>query len=80
MERKGDLLNQLAIITDLIEKINTETISSTIIMELSNEEFDKVFDYLEKKNSQTQKKTKRPTNTFTISLGQSDIIFNRSNV
>ena len=31
MEKKGDLLNQLAIISDLLEKINCETETNTIV-------------------------------------------------
>ena len=41
MEKKGELLNQLAIISDLLEKINTETISRTVVLELNKEEFQK---------------------------------------
>ena len=40
MEKKGELLNQLAIISDLLEKINTETISRTVVLELNKEEFE----------------------------------------
>ena len=43
MEKKGELLNQLAIISDLLEKINTDTKSTTIIFELSNIDFNKVY-------------------------------------
>jgi hypothetical protein len=77
MEKKGELLNQLAIITDLIEKINTDTKSSTIIFELSKIEFERVFEYVEKKY---ERKTEKPKNTFTISIGKVDIVFNTSNV
>jgi len=33
MEKKGDLLNQLAIISDLLEKVNAEIESQTIVLE-----------------------------------------------
>ena len=49
MEKKGELLNQLAIISDLLEKVNAETKSTTIVFELSNMEFDRVFDSIQKK-------------------------------
>ena len=49
MEKKGELLNQLAIISDLLEKVNAETKSTTIILELSNQEFIKAFDTIQKK-------------------------------
>ena len=48
MEKKGELLNQLAIISDLLEKINTETISRTVILELNKEEFEKSFELIQK--------------------------------
>ena len=48
MEKKGELLNQLAIISDLLEKINTETISRTVVLELNKEEFQKSFELIQK--------------------------------
>ena len=39
MEKKGELLNQLAIISDLLEKLNTNTESTTIVLNLKEEEF-----------------------------------------
>lgn len=77
MEKKGDLLNQLAIISDLIEKINANTKSNTIVFDLTKQEFDRMFDYFEKKY---ERKTEKPKNTFTISIGKVDIIFNTSSV
>jgi hypothetical protein len=41
MEKKGELLNQLAIISDLLENINLETQSKIIVIELSKTEFEK---------------------------------------
>ena len=43
MEKKGDLLNQLAIISDLIEKVNLNVTNSTIVLELSDDEYIKTF-------------------------------------
>lgn len=77
MEKKGDLLNQLALITDLIEKANVNTKSSTIIFEVSKVEFEKIFDSIQKKNG---KKIDNISNSFTINMGIVDIIFNTSNV
>jgi hypothetical protein len=77
MEKKGDLLNQLAIISDLIEKVNTNTISQTLILELSKEEFEIAFEKIQKKYN---RKMEMPKNTFSISIGVVDIIFNMSNV
>jgi hypothetical protein len=77
MEKKGDLLNQLAIISDLMEKINADTKSATMIFELSNSEFELVFETIQKKYG---RKMDRPKDTFSITIGQVDIIFNTSNV
>jgi hypothetical protein len=76
MEKKGELLNQLAIIVDLIEKLNTHTQSNTLVFELSKMEFDRVFDYLEKKYD---RKTPKPKNSFNITIGKVDVIFNTNN-
>lgn len=77
MEKKGELLNQLAIISDLIEKINADTETQTIILELSEEEFIKTFQNIQKKYG---RKMDKPKNTFTIRIGTVDIVFNTSNV
>lgn len=77
MTKKGDLLNQIAIIVDLIENINVNAKSSTMVFELSKMEFDKVFEYFETKYD---RKTEKPKNTFNITIGKVDIVFNTSNV
>ena len=77
MEKKGDLLNQLAIVSDLLEKVNAEIESQTIVLELSKTEFNKVFKIIEKKYG---KEMETPTDTFTINMGVVNIIFNTNNV
>ena len=59
MEKKGELLNQLAIISDLLEKINTETISRTVVLELNKEEFQKSFELIQKKYGRKMDKPKK---------------------
>lgn len=77
MEKKGDLINQLAIISDLLEKVNAELDSQTIILELNKSEFDRVFKLIEKKYGKTME---LPKDTFTINMGTVSIIFNTNNV
>ena len=77
MEKKGELLNQLAIIVDLIEHINANTKSNTIVFELSKMEFDRVFEYMEKKYD---RRTEKPKNSFNITIGGVDVVFNTSSV
>ena len=43
MEKRGDLLNQFAVISDLIEKVNMDFENSTIVFELNNNDFNKIF-------------------------------------
>lgn len=76
MEKKGDLLNQLAVITDLIEKLNVQTNSSTIILELNQNEFDYTYQEIQKKYGRRMDK---PKNSFSISIGMVDVVFNKSN-
>ncbi|MFM7018134.1 hypothetical protein [Flavobacterium sp.] len=77
MEKKGELLNQLAIISDLLEKINAEVESSTIVLEMTNENFLKSFESIQKKYGQ---KMEKPQDTFSISIGEVNIVFNTNNV
>ncbi len=77
MEKKGDLLNQLAIISDLIEKVNTNAKSNTIVFEVSKSEFDSVFEYIEKKHN---RKNEKPKDRFTITIGNVDIVFSTNSV
>jgi hypothetical protein len=77
MERKGDLLNQLAIISDLIEKVTVKTESSTVVLELSNDEFNYSFDHIQKKYG---RKMDKPDDSFSITIGFVDIVFNKSSV
>jgi hypothetical protein len=77
MTKKGDLLNQLAIISDLIEKMNAEIKSNTLVFEVSKIEFDRIHQYIEKKND---RKTETPKDKFTITIGSVDIVFSTSNV
>jgi hypothetical protein len=76
MLKKGDLLNQLAIISDLIEKLNSDIKSNTLVFEVSNTEFEQVFHYIEKKNN---RKSELPKDKFTITIGKVDIVFSTNN-
>jgi hypothetical protein len=77
MEKKGEILNQLALISDLIEKVNADIKSNTIIFEVSKIEFERIFELMQKKYNRKPQKVK---NSFTISIGKVDVIFNTSNV
>ena len=77
MEKKGELLNQFAIISDLLDKVNVELDTRTIILSLSENEFKRIFDYTQKKQNKLEK---LPKDSFTITIGNVDILFNKNNV
>lgn len=56
-EKKGELLNQLAIICDLIEKANIELSDkgqSGLVLTLKKDEFDRVIKYFNEKSEHKQ--------------------------
>lgn len=75
MEKKGEILNQLAIISDLLENANLESESKSVIFILKREEFDKIFDKVVKK---TKVKFDTAEQTFTVKIGEIDFIFTMS--
>jgi hypothetical protein len=77
MEKKGEILNQLAIISDLLENANVNSLSSTVIVELNNQEFENVYLTIQKKYGS---KMERPKDKFTITIGMVDFVFSKSNV
>ena len=77
MEKKGEMLNQLAIISDLLEKINLEVTSKTVVLQLNEDDFISAFDTIQKKYG---RKMDKPNKTFTITIGEVDVVFNMSSV
>lgn len=75
MEKKGELLNQLAIISDLLENLNTTKESVTLVIEQKKEDFDKSFEEVQKKYGI---KTQKPEDKFQITIGFVDILFSMS--
>lgn len=77
MEKRGDLFNQLAIISDLIGKCNVDSNNQTIIFELSREEFVRIYKLTQLKAKQS---LEVPKTSFNIKIGGVNIIFNMNNV
>lgn len=77
MEKKGEILNQLAIISDLMENLNVNQISSTVVIEMSNQEFENVYLTIQKKYGT---KMDKPKDKFNITIGMVDFVFSKSNV
>ena len=77
MKKKGNFFNQIAIISDLLEKINLESESRTVIFELKEDEFNRIFNLNVEK---TKQKISPVTNKFSIKIGDVDVVFSKSNV
>lgn len=76
MEKKGEILNQLAIISDLIEKANIVTKSQTLIFEMDEETFINTFNKIQEKYG---RKMDKPNGTFSIRMGEVEFVFNTNN-
>ena len=59
MEKKGNFFNQIAIISDLLEKINLESESRTVIFELKEDEFNRIFNLNVEKTKQKIRKQQK---------------------
>ena len=77
-EKKGDLLNQLAIISDLLEKVNIEVRNSTVLFEVEPAEYDEVKQYLDSKYD--KEIDEEDNGTFAISLGEVIFLFSKNSV
>lgn len=77
MEKKGNVLNQLAIISDLLENMNMESTDTSVIFNVERAEFNRMYNmvYLKAKEKSTY-----PKNTFQAKIGSVTMIFNTSNV
>lgn len=76
MEKKGDILNQLALIADLMERANLESNEMKITYTVNRNEFERIFKII----SQKTKEKNKVTDTFSVKMGDVDIIFNTNNV
>jgi hypothetical protein len=73
--KKGDIFNQLAIISELLEEVNLETKNTSVLIEVRDEEFERV----RKLISVKQKVDLEPDETvFSIVLGDIDFVFSKN--
>ena len=75
MEKRGEILNQLAIISDLLDNMNLEAEVKTIIFEVSDTEFQRMYDLIFTKKTGKKLPVK---NTYSITIGEVQIIFNKN--
>lgn len=75
--KKGDLLNQLAIISDLIEKANLESVRSSVLIEVNDKEFERIKNYISTKQKLEEEKDEP---MFAIVMGDVDFVFSKNSV
>ena len=76
MEKKGEIFNQLAIISDLLENANLESESAIVTFVVEEKEFKKIYEKIIKK---INTRLEEPDNAFFVKIGQVNFIFNKSN-
>ena len=76
-EKKGDILNQLAIISDLLEKVNIEVRNTSVLLEVTDEEFDRVRKYISIKQKVDLEDDE---SVFSIVIGEIDFVFSKNSV
>ena len=64
-------------LSENLEKINLESESRTVIFELKEDEFNRIFNLNVEK---TKQKISPVTNKFSIKIGDVDVVFSKSNV
>jgi hypothetical protein len=80
MEKKGEIINQLAIIVDLIEKVNIDFISSGLEFNVNEKEFTRIYNYTSRKNGEAFVDLDKDTTDFYITISDVIIKINKSNV
>lgn len=78
MEKKGEILNQLAIIADLLEKANIDPSFITVTFNLTDKDFNDIFAKIAQKNGLTSRITE--DEVFMLKIGEVDFLFNKNNV
>ena len=76
-EKKGDILNQLAIISDLLEKVNIEVKNTSVLLEVSDEEFERIRKYISVKQKIDLEDDE---SVFSIVIGDVDFVFSKNSV
>lgn len=74
MEKKGDILNQLAIIADLLEKANIDSNQISVAFELDKKNFNGIYEIITKKT----KSDIDVETTFMVRIGNVEFNFSIS--
>ena len=74
--KRGEILNQLAIISDLLEKVNLESAGTSVTFNVKRPEFNRIYNAVYHK---AKLNIQPPKNTFNVKIGEITMIFNTSN-
>ena len=77
MERKGEVFNQLAMIADLLENVNLESESKSVIFVVNEKEFNNLFRKIT--NRVKSFEGDEAENTFSIKIGEINFVISMSN-
>jgi len=79
MEKKGEILTQMALISDLFERANMVSKNTSVIIMVTEDEFDRLFNLIIKKANLNLNKAE---DRFSVKIGMVEYIFtlNKSNV
>lgn len=79
MEKKGEILTQMALISDLFERANMEPKDTSVIITVTEDEFGRLFNLITKKANLDLNKAE---DRFSVKIGIVDYVFtlNKSNV
>ena len=77
-DKKGEILNQLALISDLLEKVNLKSENRTVFYEMDEDEYDRVYEYIKSKGD--GEGMDEDSKTFTILIGDVSFMFSKNNV
>jgi cell division GTPase FtsZ len=76
MEKKGEIFNQLALISDLLEHVNLKEVDTTdVVFTLKEQEFNEMFARVSKRANRMREET---DDSFSVIIGTIKFIFNKS--
>lgn len=74
---KNEILTNMALIADMIDKIGFKNISTNIIINTTPSDFDRLFDFFE---NRTNKLIEKPKTSFKVKIDNVEFEFNKNNV
>jgi len=72
MEKKGEILTQMALISDLFERANMVSKNTSVIIMVTEDEFDRLFNLIIKKANLNLNKAE---DRFSVKIGMVEYIF-----